>query len=140
MTLFWLLISILIVGGIARFNQSNRLFWTLLVGLLIGIAGAGLYNRYFDNNYTKDNNNIETVTPTQESNSGSSLDSFLADYLNGIINESEYDSALVSKDIIVDTLNVIVNLKLKSKKITTKPPVRNKKITKYMNSLSPPDG
>lgn len=140
MTLFWLLISILIVGGIARFNQSNRLFWTLLVGLLIGIAGAGLYNRYFINNYAKDNNNITTVTPTQESNSKSSIYNFLADYLNGIINESNIDSALVSKDIIVDSIDVIVTLKLKSSKIINKPPVRNKKLVKYMNSLAPPDG
>lgn len=38
MTLFWFMLGLALVIGIARYNESNKLFWALFCSLLVGIA------------------------------------------------------------------------------------------------------
>lgn len=40
MILLWFLLGIALIFGIAKYNESNKLFWTLLLSFIIGIAGA----------------------------------------------------------------------------------------------------
>lgn len=40
MTLALFILGILIIFGIARYNESNKLFWTLLFAYTIGFAGT----------------------------------------------------------------------------------------------------
>ena len=65
MTLLWCLIAIAIALGIARFNQSNKLFWILLISFLAGIAGAAVFDKlkYTDEDQSKAK--LTQVCPTQ---------------------------------------------------------------------------
>ena len=40
MILLWFFIGILIILGIARYNESSKLFWTLLISYVMGFAGT----------------------------------------------------------------------------------------------------
>jgi len=40
MILLWFLFGIALAFGIARYNESNKLFWTLAVAFLLGFAGT----------------------------------------------------------------------------------------------------
>lgn len=43
-TLLVFVLGIIVIIGIARYNESNKLFWTLLISFLSGIAVASVYN------------------------------------------------------------------------------------------------
>lgn len=43
MILLWLTLAVLLAGLIARYNQSNKLFWILFTSFVVGIAGGALY-------------------------------------------------------------------------------------------------
>ena len=63
MTLFLFLLGIAIIIGIARYNESNKLFWALLTCYTLCFAGAKLVI----DNLSKDErkNAFEQVQPTQ---------------------------------------------------------------------------
>lgn len=64
MTLLWCILGIMIALGIARYHQSNRLFWILAISFLIGIAGASIYNKMsYGGNQSKEQ--LTQVCPTQ---------------------------------------------------------------------------
>ena len=42
MTLFIFILGLLLITGIARYNESNKLFWTLLTCYVLGFTGAKL--------------------------------------------------------------------------------------------------
>lgn len=65
MTLFWCLTAIAVALGIARYNQSNKLFWILTISFLIGIAGASVYHKMVVNNDDQDKVELTQVCPTQ---------------------------------------------------------------------------
>ena len=64
MILFWCLVAIATALGIARYNQSNKLFWTLAISFLVGIAGASIYDKMSSD---EDQNEVvlTQVCPTQ---------------------------------------------------------------------------
>ena len=57
MTILLFLLGIIAVTLIARYNESNALFWKLLIAFLCGMAVAGLYNKL-----TSEEKNEETLT------------------------------------------------------------------------------
>ena len=62
MALFWFICGILLICGIARYNESNKLFWTLLVSFVGTFAAASIVIATCNN----DTKNVETnVSPTQ---------------------------------------------------------------------------
>lgn len=65
MTLIWFFLGILLALGIARYNESNRLFWGLTIAFLFGYASAVMVSRCS----VKENDLISTtqLNPTQES-------------------------------------------------------------------------
>jgi hypothetical protein len=40
MILLWFILGTVLIFGIARYNESNKLFWTLLFAFVMGFAGA----------------------------------------------------------------------------------------------------
>ena len=40
MTVLWFILGIVLIFGIARYNESNKLFWTLLFAFIMGFAGT----------------------------------------------------------------------------------------------------
>lgn len=63
MILLWCLLGISLAFGIARYNQSNKLFWILFTSFVLGIAGASVYHKITDNQSEAES---AQVCPTQE--------------------------------------------------------------------------
>lgn len=63
MILLWFLAGILFALGIARYNESNKLFWQLSIAFLLGYAVTVMVNRA--NGSEKSNANLTQVYPTQ---------------------------------------------------------------------------
>ena len=62
MALFWFICGILLICGIARYNESNKLFWTLLVSFVGTFAAASIVIATCNN----DTKSVATnVSPTQ---------------------------------------------------------------------------
>ena len=40
MTVLWFILGIVLILGIARYNESNKLFWILLFSFIMGFAGT----------------------------------------------------------------------------------------------------
>lgn len=64
MILLWFISAIALAFAIARYNESNKLFWTLAIAFLMGFAGAKMvFNNTSSNE--KGNSNLTQVCPTQ---------------------------------------------------------------------------
>lgn len=46
-SLLLLILSIFVALGFARYNKSNKLFWIILVSLLLGFTGKSMVNYAF---------------------------------------------------------------------------------------------
>ena len=64
MILLWCLCGFTTAFCIGRYNQSNKLFWTLFTSFVLGIAGASVYNKYTQT--TKEEIRTTQVCPTQD--------------------------------------------------------------------------
>ena len=45
MTLLLFVVLLVLICVIARYNEDNRLFWSLLISLLAGMAGGAMYQK-----------------------------------------------------------------------------------------------
>ena len=77
MILLWFALGIALAFGIARYNQSNKLFWTLLLSFTLGFATTKML---LDVSSSKkvDNDNLTQVCSTQVSSSVLSQVAFYA--------------------------------------------------------------
>ena len=64
MTLFMFLLGILIILGIARYNESNKLFWTLFTAYTLGFAVTKLVYDNFNKN-EQSQQSLNQAYPTQ---------------------------------------------------------------------------
>lgn len=64
MTLALFVCAILIALLFARYNGSNKLFWTLFVSLTLGIAGVKVLSSAFDNKEQSEQS-LDQAYPTQ---------------------------------------------------------------------------
>lgn len=64
MVLLWFVLGIVLAFGIARYNESNKLFWTLLFSFVMGFAGTKMV---LDSTSSKEknNSNLTQVCSTQ---------------------------------------------------------------------------
>ena len=67
MVLLWFILGILLIFAVARYNESNMLFWTLLFSLTIGFAGAKMVLDINHGNEQESNISNVQVNPTQVS-------------------------------------------------------------------------
>ena len=63
-TLLMFVIGLIIIIGIARFNESSKLFWTLLISFLSGMAVASVYNTVTAPEKNGKNVTLTKSTPT----------------------------------------------------------------------------
>lgn len=85
-------IGIIIIIFIARYNESNKLFWTLLVSFLSGMAVADAYNIV-----TTQNKNDNKVTLTKSTPTCEVLPSILYFINSKDENTNKLNAKLVSK-------------------------------------------
>lgn len=67
MILLWFVLGIVLAFGIARYNESNKLFWTLLFAFIMGFAGTKMLLDVTHNGNEKDNGSLVQVYSTQVS-------------------------------------------------------------------------
>ena len=105
MALFWFICGILLICGIARYNESNKLFWTLLVSFVGTFAAASIVIATCNN----DTKNVETnVSPTQlYVNASNASQALLADVFYNTTKGMSYDMPdavgkdyYISKDVL----------------------------------------
>ena len=63
MILLWFVLGIVLIFGIARYNESNKLFWQLLLAFILGFSVTKMVLQI--NNETKSNETLVQVYPTQ---------------------------------------------------------------------------
>ena len=63
MVLLWFTIGALLAFGIARYNESNKLFWQLILAFVLGYAAAVMVDRTFGSE--RSNDDLVQVGPTQ---------------------------------------------------------------------------
>lgn len=98
MTLLTFIIGLLIILGIARYNESDKLFWMLFVSYVGGFAATTAVCEYISSK-NKDKVEVVSPTPTQVLYGGSHRFCVLADPTNTVTNE-EKSSDPVSKDSV----------------------------------------
>lgn len=65
MILLWFLLGIALILGIARYNESNKLFWTLLFAYVMGFAGTKMVLQTSNGNEQGNGNLTTQVYSTQ---------------------------------------------------------------------------
>lgn len=118
-TLLWIVVAFALAIGIARWNESNKLFWILFTSLMVGIAGGSLYKKL--QSKQSEVHSYEGVSPTQ----GSNL-TLGAPYL--LASDSDetamcLEPKLVSQDITPDTYEYNFTLVKGFAKQNLKPPM-----------------
>lgn len=105
MILLMFVIGLLLIIGISRYNESEKLFWTLLVSFVGSFAAATAVCKYVENKKT---NEIQVAShaPTQVLYSGSHRCCVLADPSITVTNE-EKSSVPVSKDSAEVKLDIV---------------------------------
>ena len=99
MALFWFVCGILLIYAIARYNESNKLFWTLLVSFIGAFTVASIVLSS-DNNEKK--NVTANISPTQLYVSASNTYVLLADVSHDTTNDvPKCTSVAVSQDYYV---------------------------------------
>ena len=107
MILFMFLLGLLIILGIARYNESEKLFWTLFVSYIGSFAATVAVSEYISN---KKQNKVEVVSPapTQAPLSGSRRCFVLADLIE-VVTDEEKSSDPVSKDLAETKHNLVLS-------------------------------
>lgn len=95
MILLWCTIAVMIALCFARYNQSNNLFWILLISFLLGITGASVFNKLVENKHQSEIK-LTQVCPTQDVQDAVNYIS----YTNNVFETYDTSSkpSLVSKD------------------------------------------
>lgn len=65
MTLFIFILGLLLILGIARYNESNKLFWILFVSYVLGFAGVKVIYDTFYKNKEQSSQTLNQAYPTQ---------------------------------------------------------------------------
>lgn len=100
MALFWFLCGILMILAIARYNESNRLFWILLVSFIGAFTATSIIESILDNE--KENVTVN-VSPTQLHMSTCDIISFVTDDALCAANDVDFTTPVaVSKDYYIN--------------------------------------
>lgn len=65
MILFWFILGIALIFGIARYNESNKLFWTLAFAFVMGFAGTKMVLQTVNGDEQSNSCNVTCVYSTQ---------------------------------------------------------------------------
>lgn len=138
MTFLWCILALSLALGIARYNQSNKLFWVLFISFLTGIASAAIYDKVVNcNNDYQSKTMVKAICPTQDMQGNILAQAML---LPATADNSK-GNAPASKDYILPINTKTLVLKDWVKDIPLPPPqtLKNKKLC-YIHILIPHDG
>jgi len=96
-TLLWCITAIVLALLISRYNQSNKLFWVLVISFLAGIAGAAVFDAITSKESPKSKEKLTQVCPTQGVSDVSKTLIFLGE-IDQIPNTCHIEPTLVSQD------------------------------------------
>ena len=100
MALFWFICGILLICCIARYNESDKLFWTLLVSFVGAFTAASVIIAICNND--KHENVNANVSPTQLYVNTTNTNALLATVFYNTTNDVSYDTPVaVSKDYYI---------------------------------------
>ena len=106
-TLFWCMIGIIIILCISRYNENEKLFWTLLVSFLGTFAAATAVISYVNNSKK---NKVEYVSsnPMQVPSSNSHMYCVLAE-LSDLATYEEKSSEPVGKEFKTNSIDLVLS-------------------------------
>lgn len=96
-TLLWCITAIALALLISRYNQSNKLFWVLVISFLAGISGAAVFDAITSKESPKSKEKLTQVCPTQGVSDVSKTLFFLAE-IDQIPTTCHIEPILVSQD------------------------------------------
>lgn len=97
MILLWFILGIALAFGIARYNESNKLFWQLMLAFILGYAVTVMCTRTFNGN-ERSNESFVQVCPTQAPIIAASTNAYLFSIANSMAQVKVTDLELVSQD------------------------------------------
>lgn len=97
-TILWFLVGVMIILGVARYNESEKLFWQLLISFVGTYGAATLAINALSSNEKKQSKEVVIASkPMQVPSSKSYTICSLAD-LSGLVTVEEKSSVPVGKD------------------------------------------
>lgn len=100
MALFWFICGILLICAISRYNESNKLFWTLMVSFVGAFTAASVIIAMCNDEHKE--NVVANVSPTQLYVNTTNADTLLATVFYNTTNDVSYDTPVaVSKDYYI---------------------------------------
>lgn len=105
--LFWFVLGTLLILGISRYNEDDKLFWKLFISFVGTFAAATVVIKYMQ---STDKNKVEYLStdPIQVPDSNSHICCVLAE-LSDLATPEENSSEPVSKDYCVAINNPILS-------------------------------
>lgn len=121
MILLWFLLGFALITALARYNESDKLFWTLLLAYLLGVAGGTIYSKIaVDENKSK--SSCAQVDSIQMA--GDTLELFV-DSLGNVSSVPPKENTKVLHDSVGQGLlarNTVITDSSHVKKVPTQPP------------------
>ena len=100
MALFWFICGILLICAISRYNESNKLFWTLMVSFVGAFTAASVIIAMCNDEHKE--NVVANVSPTQLYVNTTNTNTLLATVFYNTTNDVSYDTPVaVSKDYYI---------------------------------------
>ena len=100
MALFWFICGILLICAISRYNESNKLFWTLMVSFVGAFTAASVIIAMCNDEHKE--NVVANVSPTQLYVNTTNTNALLATVFYNTTNDVSYDTPVaVSKDYYI---------------------------------------
>ena len=100
MALFWFICGILLICAISRYNESNKLFWTLMVSFVGAFTAASVIIAMCNDEHKE--NVVANVSPTQLYVNTTNTNALLATVFYNTTNDVSYDTSVaVSKDYYI---------------------------------------
>lgn len=121
MILLMILLGIVLAFSIARYNQSNKLFWILFTSFVIGIAGGSVLTKV-TKSHSHSKEYVDQLHPTQVLYNTLGTIPVTNDVATTAVNP-------VSKDNVVGLINITPAISKCEAKPRTKPPITLNAIT-----------
>lgn len=104
----FLLAGILLILGISRYNENEKLFWKLFISFIGAFAATTAVKMYIDNSEKKDKVEYLNTSPTQAPDEGPCSICILADPFIMVTNEGK-SSDPVSKEYLCINTDLILS-------------------------------
>ena len=111
MILTYFVLGLLLAFGIARYNQSNKLFWTLFMSFILGIAGGSIYQKLTSSEDEKEETVVTCGQETLNVTTVSSMYCLLADAEETCKTEKSH-SMSIHNDVHKETMDFLLKMSM----------------------------